>query len=151
MASEGPSSISTRRNRIIAIAAGAITATAIVVAFAAEYLDLPWKWLRPGVELLLLAELVGLVVLERHQFFEPVQENVGALRTDVGAIQTRMEEIHAMMTENMRNSGQVIACASAPEMFRTSARILHEALARDQQAPQIPDGTAGPCAAPRRA
>jgi hypothetical protein len=81
--------------------------------------------------------LVGLVVLERHQLFEPVHESVGALRTDVGAIQTRMEEIHAMMTENVRNSAQVIACASTPEMFRTSARVLHEALARDQQAPQI--------------
>ena len=130
MASENPSSATARRNRMIAIVAGAITVTAIVVAFAAEYLDLPWKWLRPGVELLLLAELVGLVVLERHQLFEPVRENVGAMRT-------RVEEIHALITENTRSSGQVIACASAPEMFRTSARVLREALTRDQQAPQI--------------
>jgi hypothetical protein len=35
-----------RGNRIIAIAAGAITVTAIVVAFAAEYFDQPWKRLR---------------------------------------------------------------------------------------------------------
>jgi hypothetical protein len=34
----------TRRNRMVAIAAGGITVTAIVVAFAAEYLELPWKW-----------------------------------------------------------------------------------------------------------
>src|SRR5258708_28747589 len=89
----------TRRNRLIAIAAGAITVTAIVVAFAAEYLELPWKWLRPGVELLLLAELVGLVVLERHQLFEPVHENVGAVRM-------RVEEIHALITQNAPSSGQ---------------------------------------------
>ncbi len=43
-----PSQQSQRRNRIIAIATGAITVTAI--AFAAEYFSLPWKWLRSGVE-----------------------------------------------------------------------------------------------------
>src|SRR5258708_36413760 len=90
----------TRRNRLIAIAAGAITVTAIVVAFAAEYFDLPWKWLRPGVELLLLAELVGLVVLERHQLFEPVQETVGGTHALV-------QEMHAMITESARSSVQV--------------------------------------------
>ena len=130
MASENPAIATARRNRIIAIAAGAITVTAIVVAFAAEYLDLPWKWLRPGVELLLLAELVGLVVLERHQLFEPVRENVGAMRT-------RVEEIHALISENTRSSGQVTACPSTTELFRTMARVLREALAREQGSPQI--------------
>jgi hypothetical protein len=43
MASENTSAVSTKRNRIIAIVAGAITLTAIVVAFAGEYFDLPWK------------------------------------------------------------------------------------------------------------
>src|SRR5713226_3365861 len=119
-----------RRNRMIAIAAGAITVAAIVVAFAAEYLELPWKWLRPGVELLLLAELVGLVVLERHQLFEPVHDKVEAMHTSIG-------EMHAMMTESARSSGQVTACASTPEVYRTIARVVREALMRDQQAPQI--------------
>jgi hypothetical protein len=64
MAATEPSSTNARRNRIIAICAGAVTITAIVVAFAAEYFELPWKWLRPSAELLLLAELVGLVVLD---------------------------------------------------------------------------------------
>jgi hypothetical protein len=32
--------------------------------------------IRPAAELLLLGELVGLVVLERHQLFEPVSETV---------------------------------------------------------------------------
>ena len=77
MVTENPTSGTARRNRIIAIVAGTVTITAIIVAFAAEYFELPWKWLRPIAELLLLAELVGLVVLERHQLFEPVHETVG--------------------------------------------------------------------------
>src|SRR5208282_3022259 len=99
-----------RRNRMIAIAAGVVTIIAIVLGFAGDFLGMPWHWMRPAAELLLLAELVGLVVLERHQLFEPVHENVGAMRT-------RMEEMHAMMTENMRSSGQVTACPSTPEVF----------------------------------
>jgi len=54
------------------MAAGAITVIAIVLGFAGDFLGLPWHWMRPAAELLLLAELVGLVVLERHQLFEPV-------------------------------------------------------------------------------
>src|SRR5260370_2632076 len=95
MTIENPTSGTARRNRILAIAAGAITVTAIVIAFAAEYFELPWKWLRPGVELLLLAELVGLVVLERHQLFEPVHE--------------RVEDIHATpakLAQQIGPSGQ---------------------------------------------
>src|SRR5215472_2158332 len=69
-------SLQARRNRFIAIAAGAITVVAIVLAFASGYLVQQWNWLRPAGELLLLAELVGLIVLERHQLFEPVHEKV---------------------------------------------------------------------------
>ena len=119
-----------RRNRMIANIAGAITVIAIVLGFASEFLGLPWHWMRPAAELLLLAELVGLVVLERHQLFEPVHEKVGG-------IETRVEEIHAMMTETVRSSGQVTACASTPEVYRTAGRVLREGLARDQQAPKI--------------
>jgi hypothetical protein len=64
MVTENPTSGAARRNPIIAIVAGTVTITAIIVAFAAEYFELPWKWLRPIAELLLLAELVELVVLD---------------------------------------------------------------------------------------
>jgi hypothetical protein len=47
-----------RRNRLIAMAAGAITVIAIVFGFAGDVLGLPWHWMRPAAELLLLAELV---------------------------------------------------------------------------------------------
>jgi hypothetical protein len=130
MANKEASIKTVNRNRMIAIAAGAITVTAIVVAFAAEYLDLPRKWLRPGVELLLLAELVGLVVLERHQLFEPVHDKVDAMHASIGVM-------HTMMLESARSSGQVTVYTSLPEMFRTMARVLREALIRDQQVPQI--------------
>jgi hypothetical protein len=118
------------RNRMMAIGAGAITIVAIVLAFASGYLGQQWNWLRPAGELLLLAELVGLIVLERHQLFEPVQETVGG-------IDKRVQEMHALMTENARTSGQVTACTSTAEMFNNSARVLREALARDQPVPQI--------------
>ncbi|MGO9266083.1 MAG: hypothetical protein ACLQBA_14590 [Candidatus Binataceae bacterium] len=133
-----------RRNRLIAIAAGVVTVIAIVLGFAEDFLGLPWHWMRPAAELLLLAELVGLVVLERHQLFEPVDENVGALRIDVraiqtgvGTMQTSIDELRAIIAENARSSGQVIACTSTPEVFRAMTRVAREALARDQQTPQI--------------
>ena len=119
-----------RGNRLIAVAAGAITVIAIVLGFAGDVLGLPWHWMRPAAELLLLAELVGLVVLERHQLFEPVHESVGAVRTQV-------QEIHAMMAESARISGQVTPCTSTPEIIRRMTRVAREALARDHHAPQI--------------
>jgi hypothetical protein len=133
MSGDGATRDHARRNRMIAILAGTITVTAIVVAFAAEYLELPWKWLRPGVELLLLAELVGLVVLERHQLFEPVHEKVGAM-------QTRMEEIHAKLEsfgEHFAAAGRTTLYAGPPEVLRALARTAREGLARDQQTGQI--------------
>src|SRR5262249_5478772 len=91
MTNEISSSSNTRRNRVIAIAAGAIAIVAIVLAFASGYLGQQWNWLRPAGELLFLAELVGLIVLERHQLFEPVHERVVGIETKVG-------EMHEAMT-----------------------------------------------------
>ncbi len=120
----------TRRNRLIAIVAGLITAVAIVLGFGSEALGLPWPWIRPAVELLLLGELVGLVVLERHQLFEPVHETVGGTHALV-------EEIHSMVAEAARDAGQVTACASTPEVFAATVRAMREALGRDHSAPQV--------------
>ena len=114
-----------RRNRLVAAAAGVITVVAIILSFASSFLGLRWEWLHPAAELLLLAELVGLIVLERHQLFEPVHEKVDAMHS-------RMEEMHAMISEGARSSGQVTACASSPEIYRTFSRVLREALGRDQ-------------------
>ena len=137
MATETTSSATARRNRIIAIAAGVVTVIAIVLGFAGDVLGLPWHWMRPAAELLLLAELVGLVVLERHQLFEPVHQNVSSIKTGVGTMQASIDELRAMMAENVRSSGQVTACTTATEIYRTMTRVMRESLARDQQAPQI--------------
>src|SRR5271155_2594806 len=79
-----------RRNRIIAVAAGAITVVAIVLGFAGDVLGLQWHWMRPAAELLLLAELVVLVVLERHQLFEPVHEKVGGIEARIELMNTNL-------------------------------------------------------------
>jgi hypothetical protein len=124
---------SRRRNRIIAVVAGAITTIAIVLAFAAGYLEQPWKWLRPAAELLLLAELVGLIVLERHQLFEPVSEKVTG-------IEARIAEMQAMigqMNERMAAAGQVVVTVGIREAFQLRTRLLREALARDYEGPQL--------------
>jgi hypothetical protein len=92
MTSENPSTAPAGRNRIVAIAAGAITLIAIVLALASGYLGLTWLWLRPAAELLLLAELVGLIVLERHQLFEPVHDRVEDIYSTLA---TLMQQIGA--------------------------------------------------------
>jgi ABC-type transport system involved in cytochrome c biogenesis permease subunit len=110
-----------RRNRIIAIVASIVTITAIVVAFAAEYFELPWKWLRPSAELLLLAELVGLVVLERHQLFEPVSEHVSGMQAHVAEMREAMMSANlpamgatlTQLNERVGAAGQVTACNGA--------------------------------------
>ena len=108
--------LTVRRNRIIAIAAGAITVVAIVLAFASGYLGQQWNWLRPAGELLLLAELVGLIVLERHQLFEPVHEKVGRIETNV-----------AELVERLGSSGSVAVLTSPPEVLRALTRAMREA------------------------
>jgi hypothetical protein len=107
--------------------------TAIVLAFAAEYLELPWKWLRPAAELLLLAELVGLIVLERHQLFEPIGEKVTGMEARIAEMQATLDQ----MNERMTAAGQVMVTVGAREAFQLRTRLLREALARDQEGPQL--------------
>src|SRR5215472_7317719 len=102
MARESSSSPTGRRNRVIVIAAGAITVIAITLALASGYLGLTWLWLRPAAELLLLAELVGLIVLERHQLFEPVSENVTIVKASTDRIETALEAL----TDRLATAGQ---------------------------------------------
>jgi hypothetical protein len=122
-----------RRGRIIAGVAGAITVTAIVVAFAAEYFELPWKWPRPGLELLLLAELVGLVVLERHQLFEPVNEKVTGIEASIADLRSTLNELKKQLAA----TGQVTLAVGVRETLQLRTRLLQEALERDQGGPQV--------------
>lgn len=122
-----------RRNRMIAIVAGAITVIAIVLGFAGDFLGLPWHWMRPAAELLLLAELVGLVVLERHQLFEPVHETVSEMNSRLGELQLGF----AALTKDLRLDGHVTLYASPAEILRAITLVSREALARGQEGPQI--------------
>lgn len=70
-----------------------ITVLAIILSFASGYLGLGWQWLRPAAELLLLAELVGLIVLEQHQLFEPVHETVGTMRNDMTELRQELRQL----------------------------------------------------------
>jgi hypothetical protein len=122
-----------KRNRLIAIAAGAITVVAIVLAFAAGYLGQEWRWLRPAGELLLLAELVGLIVLERHQLFEPVQDDVGVIKRRLDLMDTNI----GSLADKLDGLGRLTICANTPEVLRAMATIHRSALAREYQGAQI--------------
>jgi hypothetical protein len=122
-----------KRNRIIAVVAGAITVVAIVLAFASGYLGQQWQWLRPAGELLLLAELVGLIVLERHQLFEPVHNGVSEVKARV----KDMEAGLSLVLDRLGTSGRITICANTPETTRAAARVFRAALARDYETPQI--------------
>lgn len=128
-----PSSSTARRNRIIAIAAGVITVVAITLALASGYLGLTWLWLRPAAELLLLAELVGLIVLERHQLFEPVHETVGNTHAEVTALRQELRQLG----ERFDLSGQTTFYSNPLQTIGAVVRAAREALARVQEAPQV--------------
>lgn len=119
-----------KRNRMIAVAAGAITVVAIVLAFASGYLGLPWQWLRPAAELLLLGELVGLIVLERRQLFEPVHDKTATmeavLQNVVAAQLTEISSAITTLSERAHSSGEVTVCSSPPEVHRALTLICRE-------------------------
>jgi len=133
MSTELTISSQARRNRIIAITASAITVIAIVFAFASDYLGFGWKWMRPAAELLLLAELVGLIVLERHQLFEPVHDDVAEMKRRLAL----MDHTLSVLVERVDTSGRVAICATTPEVVRSLERITRAALAREYDGPQV--------------
>ena len=122
-----------RRNRIIAIAAGVITVMAVVLSFASGYLGLGWQWLRPAAELLLLAELVGLIILERHQLFEPVNEKISIVEARTDRIETAIEAL----TERLTTAGQATFYANSSQTLSAIARTLRATIAREQETPQV--------------
>src|SRR5215472_5024148 len=122
-------SLQARRNRFIAIAAGVITVVAIVLAFASGYLGQQWNWLRPAGELLLLAELVGLIVLERHQLFEPVHEKVSGMETRFD----RLDATLVALTERLSAAGQATFYANSAQTIGGLTRTARAASARAQE------------------
>jgi len=145
MAAEPTRSGTMRRNRIIAIVAGIITMTAIVLSFASGYLGLGWEWLRPAGELLLLAELVGLIVLERYQLFEPVSDKVHSIDARVAQISEAvgladlpaMGTALAQLNQRVGAAGQVAAYLGTREVLRVRTRLLREASIGSREGPQM--------------
>jgi hypothetical protein len=115
------------------MAAGAITVIAIVLGFAGDFLGLPWHWMRPAAELLLLAELVGLVVLERHQLFEPVHSTVVETKGHVLGMMQALTGI----AERLDLAGQAILHTGSSDAFRAFTHIAREALTRNHDTMQV--------------
>ena len=113
---------------------------AIVLAFASGYLGQQWNWLRPSGELLLLAELVGLIVLERHQLFEPVYQRVQELKAGNEELKAGNAELRAMLAalaQQIGAAGQVTIAVGTHESVLLRTRMLRQALAREQEGPQV--------------
>jgi hypothetical protein len=89
--------------------------------------------MRPAVELLLLAELVGLVVLERHQLFEPVHEKVEDTRAQVTALRGELRQL----SQRLDTSGELSFFANPSQTIRAITRAYRDALTREQDSPQI--------------
>lgn len=116
-----------RRGRLIGVAMVVLAVAAIVAHFGAERLHL--EWIRPIAELIILAEILAFIVLERFEIFEPVQESMRDIEGRLG----RLEEL----SQALATAGQVTARASTADMYRSAARMLRDALAADPGSPQI--------------
>jgi len=116
-----------KRSRKIGIAMAATAVVAIVAHFGAETLHLPW--LRETALLVILAEILAFVALERYQVFEPMHDAVGDLQARFSRFESFREELSA--------SGGVTIQASSHQYYVEITRALREALGADPGGPQI--------------
>ncbi|MGH7865063.1 MAG: hypothetical protein ACREQB_08740 [Candidatus Binataceae bacterium] len=98
-----------------------VAIVAIVAHFGAETLHLPW--LRETALLVILAEILAFVALERYQVFEPMQETVQDVQAQLSQFQKFREELAA--------SGHVTVQPSPHEHLREAARALRESSSAD--------------------
>ena len=89
--------------------------------------------MRPAAELLLLAELVGLIVLERHQLFEPVHERISDIDAKLNVLSTEL----GLLGLRLDSSAQTAFYASPRLIVQAGTRVLRDELAREQEAPQV--------------
>jgi len=119
--------VASTRSRKIGIAMAAIAVVAIVAHFGAESLHLPW--LREVAVLIILAEILVFVGLERYPVFEPMGEAMDDLQARFTRVDSFREELSA--------SGGVSIQPSPHQYYWEAARALREALAADPGGPQI--------------
>lgn len=115
------------RGRKIGIAMAAIAIAAIVAHFGAESLHLPW--LREAAVLIILAEILVFVALERYQVFEPMGEAIAEVRG-------RLESLEQIRSE-LAASGYALAASDAPSTHQGLVDLLEEALAKKPATPQM--------------
>jgi len=123
-----------KRSRVIAIAMGVVAVLAVVGHFGAERLEMPW--LRQAAEVVILAEILGFIVIERFELFEPVHESILDLHGSIRAIEGRMAQLE-QLGRSLAASGEVSPQPTTADMYRTAARALREALSSDPKGPQI--------------
>jgi hypothetical protein len=95
--------------------------------------------------LLLLAELVGLVVLERHQLFEPVSEKVDSIDARIAQISEVVASADlpaigvavGQINERVGAAGQAAAYIGAREVLWVRTRLLREASTGSHPGPQM--------------
>jgi hypothetical protein len=135
---EGPLAKLSKRSRIIGALMILTAVAAIVAHFGADRLHM--QWIRPIAELIILAEILVFIVLERFELFEPVHESMQDFHASLREMDQRLDTRLARLEhigEALAVAGEVTVQASAAEMFRTAARLLREELAIDPGDPQI--------------
>jgi hypothetical protein len=116
-----------RRARTIGIVMAVIAVAAILVHFGAEALHVPA--LREVALLVILAEILVFVALERYQVFEPMNETMEELRGEM----KQLTELRRQLGEG----GYTFTASDAPATWKGLGDLLQEALGRRPERPQV--------------
>jgi len=123
-----------KRSRVIAFAMGIVAMVAILAHFGSDRLAMPW--LREAAEVVILAEILGFIVLERFELFEPVHESILELHNSIRAIDGRLTQLE-QLSRILAAAGDVSPQPTTADMYRSAARTMREALSSDPKGPQI--------------
>lgn len=116
-----------RWTRHLAIGMAVVTTLAILATFSSEYIGM--DWLAPAAQIIILAEILGFVVLERFQVFEPVQETIADVRH-------RLESLERLRSD-LAASGYARAVSDVESTHDHLCDLLSETLAEKPASPQI--------------
>lgn len=127
-----------KRSRVIAAIMIVIAVAALVANFGSERLHV--HWVGQIAQLLILAEILVFIVLERFEVFEPVRESMQDFHATLRDMDQRLDTRLASLEhigDVLAEAGEVTAQASPAEMYREAARLLRDELATDPGGPQI--------------
>ncbi len=123
-----------KRGRLIGLLMALIAVAAIAAHFGAERLHL--AWLQPAAELVILVEILGFIVLERYEVFEPVHESMREFHRSMQGIDARLSQLEQLVRA-LGAAGEVTPHPSTADMYRAAASALRRALVTDPGGPQI--------------